>query len=102
MVSVEIKIFTAAFSPYCLHGTFPPKYSINKLKTSIKKKKKKKGYILPTSHLFHLSLRHAATIIDDACGLKACGLIELNEQLPHHVGQVLDHLLAEELLLKKE
>lgn len=55
-----------------------------------------------TSHLFHLSLRHTTTVIDDACRLEACGLVKLNEQLPHHVCQVLDHLLAKELLLERQ
>lgn len=50
-------------------------------------------------HLFHLSLGNAAAIINDACGLESCGLVELDEKLAHHVGQVLDHLLAEKLLL---
>lgn len=59
-------------------------------------------YLLPTSHLFHLAFRHATTIIDDSCGLEARGLVELNEQLSHHVGQVLDHFLAEELLLQRQ
>ena len=54
------------------------------------------------SHLLHLSLRHAATVIDDARGLEACGLVELDEQLPHHVGQVLNDLLAKELLLERQ
>lgn len=54
----------------------------------------------PASHLFHLSLRHAAAVVDDACGLKARGLVELDEQLSHHVGQILNDLLTEELLLK--
>lgn len=54
------------------------------------------------THLFHLSLRHTATIIDDSCGLEARGLVKLDEQLPHHVGQILDYLLTEELLLKRQ
>lgn len=58
--------------------------------------------MVPTQpHLLHLPLRHSTAVIDDPCGLKACGLVELNEQLPHHVGQILDDLLAEELLLQQ-
>lgn len=57
--------------------------------------------MLKSAHLFHLSLRHATPIIDDSRGFKACGFVELNEQLPHHVGQVLNDLLAEELLLQR-
>lgn len=53
------------------------------------------------SHLFHLSLWHAPTVIDDSCGFEARGLVELDEQLSHHVGKVLDYLLAEELLLEQ-
>ena len=53
------------------------------------------------SHLFHLSLWHTPTVIDDSCGFEARGLVELDEQLSHHVGQVLDYLLAEELLLEQ-
>lgn len=49
--------------------------------------------------LLHLSLGHTSTIVDDACGLEASGFVELNEQLTHHVGEVLDYFLAEELLL---
>lgn len=51
--------------------------------------------------LFHLSLRHSPTVVDDACGLEAGGLVELDKQLTHHVGEVLDYFLAEELLLGK-
>ena len=57
--------------------------------------------LLPSAHLFHLSLGHAATVINDPCGLETCGLVELDEQLSHHVGQVLDDLLTEELLLMR-
>lgn len=53
----------------------------------------------PPSYLFHLALGHAASVVDDACGLEARGLVELDEQLAHHVGQVLDDLLAVQLLL---
>lgn len=51
--------------------------------------------------LFHLSLRHSPTVVDDACGLEAGGLVELDKQLTHHVGEVLYYFLAEELLLGK-
>lgn len=51
-------------------------------------------------YLFHLSLRHTAAVINDAGGLEAGGLVELDEKLTDHVGQILDDLLAEQLLLK--
>lgn len=54
------------------------------------------------THLLHLALRHSTAVINDSRGLKARGLVELNEQLPHHVGQVLNDLLAEELLLQHD
>lgn len=58
--------------------------------------------MVPTQpHLLHLPLRHSTAVIDDPCGLKAGGLVELDEQLPHHVGQILNDLLAEELLLQQ-
>lgn len=56
----------------------------------------------PPTHLLHLALGDAAAVIDDPRGLEAGGLVELDEQLPHHVGQVLDHFLAEELLLRRK
>ena len=67
-----------------------------------KNNKKEWKQKLPVTHLFHLPLRHAATVVDDACGLEARGLVELDEQLPHHVGQVLNYLLTEELLLERQ
>lgn len=57
--------------------------------------------VLTQPHLLHLPLRHSTAVINDSCGLEAGGLVELNEQLPHHVGQILNDLLAEELLLQR-
>ena len=51
------------------------------------------------SHLFHLPLRHTSTVIDDARRLEAGRLVELDEQLTHHVGEVLYDFLTVELLL---
>lgn len=55
---------------------------------------------LTTFYLFHLSLRHSSAVINDPSGLEAGGLVELDEKLADHVGQILDDLLAEQLLLK--
>lgn len=51
-------------------------------------------------HLFHLSLRYTAAIINDTGGLETGGFVELDEKLADHVGQILDDLLAEQLLLE--
>lgn len=44
-------------------------------------------------YLVELSLRDTIPVEDDAVGLEACGLVELDEQLFHHGRQVLDDLL---------
>lgn len=45
------------------------------------------------THLLELALGDAVAVEDDARGLEARGLVELNEQLADHGGQVLDDLL---------
>lgn len=40
-----------------------------------------------------LPFRDTVAVEDDACGLEARGLVELDEELAHHGGQVLDDLL---------
>lgn len=45
-------------------------------------------------YLFHLSLGHPSTVIDDPCGFEACGFVELDQQLPNHVSKVLDDFLT--------
>ena len=45
------------------------------------------------SHLVELALGDAVAVVDDARGLEARGLVELDEQLAHHGGQVLDDVL---------
>lgn len=50
-------------------------------------------------YLFHLSLGYPSTVIDDPCGLEACGFVELDQQLSNHVSEVLDYLLTIEELL---
>lgn len=45
-------------------------------------------------HLVELALRDAITVVDDSGRLEAGGLVELDEQLPNHGGQVLDDVLA--------
>lgn len=45
------------------------------------------------AHLLKLALGDAVAVEDDAGGLEARGLVELDEQLAHHGGQVLDDLL---------
>lgn len=45
-------------------------------------------------HLVELALRDSITVVDDSGGLEAGGLVELDEKLPHHGGQVLDDVLA--------
>lgn len=44
-------------------------------------------------HLVELALGDAVAVVDDPGGLEAGGLVELDEQLPHHGGQVLDDVL---------
>lgn len=46
------------------------------------------------AHLLELPLGDAVAVEDDAGGLEARGLVELDEELAHHGGQVLDDLLA--------
>lgn len=45
-------------------------------------------------HLVELAFRDAVAVVDDSGGLEAGGLVELDEQLPHHGGQVLDDVLT--------
>lgn len=49
------------------------------------------GYM---DHLVELALRDAIPIVDDSGGLEAGGLVELDQQLPHHGSQVLNDFLA--------
>lgn len=44
-------------------------------------------------YLGKLAFRDPISIEDDACRLEAGGLVELDEQLTHHVGQVFNDLL---------
>ena len=46
------------------------------------------------AHLLELALGDAIAVEDDAGGLEAGGLVELNEQLSYHGSQVLDDLLS--------
>lgn len=46
------------------------------------------------NHLVELALWDAIPIVDDPCGLEAGGLVELDQQLSHHGGQVLDDVLT--------
>lgn len=46
------------------------------------------------SDLVELALGDAVAIVDDSGGLEASGFVELDEQLPHHGGQVLDDVLT--------
>lgn len=52
---------------------------------------------LGVPHLWELPLRNTIAVEDDPGGFEACGFVELDEELPHHVGQVLDDLLARTL-----
>lgn len=45
-------------------------------------------------HLVELALGDTVSVVDDSGGLEAGGLVELDKQLPHHGGQVLDDVLA--------
>lgn len=45
-------------------------------------------------HLVELALRDAVAVVDDSGGLESGRLVELDEQLPHHGGQVLDDVLT--------
>lgn len=45
-------------------------------------------------YLVELSLRNAIAVINDPGGLETGGLVELDEQLPHHGCQVLDDVLT--------
>ncbi len=56
-------------------------------------------HLLRMTHLLHLALRDSSSVVDDACGLESSRLVELNEELSHHVGEILDDFLAVELLL---
>lgn len=50
-------------------------------------------------YLLHLSFWYSSSVVNDPRGLEASGFVELDEQLSHHVGQVLYDLLAVEQLL---
>lgn len=56
-------------------------------------------HVLRWTHLLHLALRNSPAVVNNARGLESGGFVELNEQLAHHVGEILDDLLAKELLL---
>lgn len=45
-------------------------------------------------YLLELSLTDTVSVEDDAGWLEACGLVEVDEELPHHGGQLLDNLLS--------
>lgn len=45
-------------------------------------------------YLTKLALGYTISIVDDPGGLEASGFVELDKQLPHHVGQVLDDVLT--------
>lgn len=49
---------------------------------------------MPAAHLLELALGDAIPVEDDAGGLEAGRLVELDEQLPDHGSQVLDDLLS--------
>lgn len=48
-------------------------------------------------HLRELPLGNAVAVEDDPGGFEAGGFVELDEELSHHVGQVLNDLLARTL-----
>lgn len=52
------------------------------------------GFEKCNSYLVELPLRDAVSVIDDACGFEACGFVELDEQLSHHGGQILNYVLT--------
>ena len=52
------------------------------------------GQELMVENLLELALGDAVAVEDDAGGLEAGGLVELNEQLSYHGSQVLDDLLS--------
>lgn len=43
--------------------------------------------------LWQLPFRNAVPVEDDPGGLEAGGLVELDEELAHHVGEIFDDLL---------
>ena len=45
-------------------------------------------------HLLELPLTDAVSVDDDTCGLEQSGLVEGDEQLPHHGAELLNHLLT--------
>ena len=45
-------------------------------------------------HLLELPLTDAVSVDDDTRGLEQSGLVEGDEQLPHHGAELLDHLLT--------
>lgn len=45
-------------------------------------------------HLVELALRDAIAVVDDSGGLESGGFVELDQQLPHHSGQVLNDVLS--------
>lgn len=48
-------------------------------------------------HLWELPLGNTVTIEDDPGGFEARGFVELDEELPYHVGQILNDFLARTL-----
>lgn len=49
------------------------------------------------TYLWQLSFRNSISVENNARGLEAGGFVELNEQLSHHVGQILNDLLPRPL-----
>lgn len=63
----------------------------------VNSKRNRPGHKAATSdcrtYLWQLSFRNPISVENNARGLKPGGFVELNEQLSHHVGQILDDLL---------
>lgn len=48
----------------------------------------------PAAYLVELALRDAISVVDYARWFEACGFVELDEQLSHHGGQILNDVLT--------
>lgn len=48
----------------------------------------------PATYLVELALWDAVSVVDDARWFKACGFVELDQQLSHHGGQILNDVLT--------
>lgn len=46
------------------------------------------------AYLVELAFRDAISVVDYACWFEACGFVELDEQLSHHGGQILNDVLT--------